>query len=36
MSGYPYGPDEHYPDDAKRSQYRREFNTRHVRVQAGR
>lgn len=33
MSGYPYGPDEHYPDDAKRSQYRREFNTRHVRVE---
>ena len=32
MSGYPYGADEHYPDDEKRSRYRREFNTRRVRA----
>ena len=32
MSGYPYGVDEHYPDDEKRSQYRREYNTRRVRA----
>ncbi len=36
MSGYPYGPNEHYPDDAKHARYRRQYNTRHVRVQAGR
>jgi len=34
MSGYPYGDDEHYPDDAKRSRYRREYNTRRVRVES--
>ncbi len=28
MSGYPYGPDEHYPDDEARRSYRREWNTR--------
>ncbi len=32
MSGYPYGADEHYPDDEKRTQYRRQFNTRRVRA----
>jgi len=32
MSGYPYGPDEHYPNDEKRSRYRRQFNTRRVRA----
>lgn len=32
MSGYPYGPDEHYPDDEPRREYRRRFNTRHVRA----
>ena len=32
MSGYPYGLHEHYPDDEKRSRYRREFNTRRVRA----
>jgi hypothetical protein len=34
MSGYPYGLDEKYPDDALRTRYRREYNTRQVRVQA--
>ena len=33
MSGYPYGGDERYPDDAARTRYRREYNTRKVRVQ---
>ncbi len=28
MSGYPYGPDESYPDDAEHRAYRREWNTR--------
>ncbi|MBI3698296.1 MAG: hypothetical protein HY238_26100, partial [Acidobacteria bacterium] len=28
MRGYPYGPGEHYPEDAAHQQYRREFNTR--------
>jgi len=28
MRGYPYGRDEHYPDDALHNQYRREYNTR--------
>ncbi|KKL14915.1 hypothetical protein LCGC14_2510890, partial [marine sediment metagenome] len=32
MSGYPYGPDEHYPDNEKTRQYRRRFNTRVVRT----
>jgi hypothetical protein len=32
MSGYPYGAGERYPDDEKRSLYRREFNTRRVRA----
>jgi hypothetical protein len=35
MSGYPYGPDEHYPDSDKTRQYRRQYNTRQVRVSAG-
>ncbi len=35
MSGYPYGPNEHYPDDAWHAQYRRQYNTRQVRVQSG-
>ncbi|OHB72361.1 MAG: hypothetical protein A2V70_16380, partial [Planctomycetes bacterium RBG_13_63_9] len=30
MSGYPYGPDEHYPENDKTSEYRRRFNTRRV------
>lgn len=28
MSNYPYGTDEHYPDDQKRRDYQRRFNTR--------
>jgi hypothetical protein len=32
MSGYPYGPDEHYPDNEKTRQYRRQFNTRQIRT----
>jgi len=32
MSGYPYGPDEHYPDNAKTRNYRQRYNTRHVRT----
>jgi len=28
MSGYPYRPDEHYPDDEEHRAYRREWNTR--------
>ncbi len=31
MSGYPYGPDEHYPDDEEHRAYRREWNTRPAR-----
>lgn len=31
MSGYPYGPDEQYPDTEKTRDYRRRFNTRRVR-----
>ena len=30
MSGYPYGPNEHYPDNEKTREYRRKFNTRKV------
>ncbi|MBN1845910.1 MAG: VCBS repeat-containing protein [Sedimentisphaerales bacterium] len=30
MSGYPYGPDEHYPADADHQEYRRTYNTRTV------
>jgi tetratricopeptide (TPR) repeat protein len=30
MSNYPYGPNEKYPDDEKRRQYRQRFNTRRV------
>jgi hypothetical protein len=30
MSGYPYGPKEHYPDTKKTREYRRKFNTRKV------
>jgi hypothetical protein len=30
MSGYPYGPDERYPETAKTRQYREEYNTRRV------
>jgi len=29
MSGYPYGPDEHYPDDEFHTTYLEEWNTRH-------
>ncbi len=32
MSGYPYGSDEHYPDNERTRQYRRRFNTRTVRT----
>jgi len=32
MSTYPYGADEKYPDDEKRREYRRRFNTRRVGV----
>lgn len=32
MSGYPYGADEEYPENEKTERYRREFNTRRVRV----
>jgi hypothetical protein len=28
MSGYPYGPDEHYPDDEAHDNYQRKWNTR--------
>jgi hypothetical protein len=28
MSTYPYGPDEHYPQDAAHDDYRKRFNTR--------
>lgn len=34
MSGYPYGPDEHYPDTAEHQEYRRTWNTRRVRSTA--
>ncbi|MBN2270579.1 MAG: VCBS repeat-containing protein [Sedimentisphaerales bacterium] len=30
MSNYPYGPDENYPNDLKRREYRQEYNTRRV------
>jgi len=30
MSGYPYGPDEQYPDNEKTRSYRRRYNTRRV------
>ena len=30
MSGYPYGPDEHYPNTEKTRDYRRRYNTRRV------
>ncbi|MCL4204971.1 MAG: VCBS repeat-containing protein [Pirellulaceae bacterium] len=30
MTGYPYGPNESYPDTAKTRQYREKFNTRQV------
>jgi hypothetical protein len=28
MTKYPYGPDEHYPDDAAHRDYLERFNTR--------
>jgi hypothetical protein len=28
MSTYPYSPDEHYPDDARRTAYQLEWNNR--------
>ncbi len=31
MSGYPYGPEEHYPDTAKTRVYRKTYNTRIIR-----
>jgi tetratricopeptide (TPR) repeat protein len=34
MSAYPYGPDEHYPEDAAHEQYRKQFNTRSVGMDA--
>ena len=30
MSGYPYSPDEHYPDNEKTRRYIESFNTRRV------
>jgi hypothetical protein len=30
QSNYPYGENENYPDDEKRREYRRRFNTRRV------
>jgi len=30
MSTYPYGENEKYPDDEKRREYRKQFNTRRV------
>ena len=30
MSGYPYGPDESYPDDPATRRYREQYNTRRV------
>lgn len=35
MSGYPYGEDEQYPDNAATGEYRRRYNTRRVRTRAG-
>ena len=32
MSGYPYGPNEHYPDNERTNEYRRRYNTRRVRA----
>jgi hypothetical protein len=34
MTTYPYGPREHYPDDALHRDYEREYNTRPVRAEA--
>ncbi len=31
MSGYPYGPDQKYPDDALHREYQTKFNTRSIR-----
>jgi hypothetical protein len=30
MSSYPYGPDEHYPDNQTTRRYRHQYNTRRV------
>jgi hypothetical protein len=30
MSNYPYGPNEHYPNDAEHAEYRKKYNTRAV------
>jgi hypothetical protein len=35
MSRFPYGKDEHYPDDPLHESYRREYNTRQVGSDAG-
>lgn len=35
MSGYPYGPNEHYPDSEKTREYRRQYNTRQIRARPG-
>jgi hypothetical protein len=32
MSNYPYGPDEHYPDDAPHRDYLRTYNMRSARA----
>jgi len=32
MSGYPYRPDERYPDTAKTRAYRERYNTRVIRA----
>jgi hypothetical protein len=31
MDGYPYGPNQKYPDDARHREYRTKFNTRSIR-----
>ncbi len=31
MTGYPYGPDEKYPEDARHREYQTKFNTRSIR-----
>jgi cytochrome c-type biogenesis protein CcmH/NrfG len=35
MSGYPYGPHEHYPDTKRTREYRRRYNTRRVQASTG-
>ncbi|HUU85099.1 MAG TPA: FG-GAP-like repeat-containing protein [Phycisphaerae bacterium] len=35
MTGYPYGPDEHYPQTPEHQRYQREYNTRPTRSTVG-